>query len=205
VWVRMWAANANDNSIFLAVSTSAPPQTPATTMTLPAPQSNGTWVWTDSGALSIAAGVQNLSIYMAKDGVAIDALYIVTGAGTPPATVTPLGNTWAYAASANTYQPATCNGHDYDASTDSTFATGTAPSCYANDSGLVGGTEFSLVRFSGQAEKAAAVYANTQPLTAGDVAEAVVWATAQPPHVNINVIELMPVVQSFAPFQIQRS
>jgi 3-hydroxy acid dehydrogenase/malonic semialdehyde reductase len=71
--------------------------------------------------------------------------------------------------------------------------------------GLVGGTEFSLVRFSGQAEKAAAVYANTQPLTAGDVAEAVVWATAQPPHVNINVIELMPVVQSFAPFQIQRS
>ena len=71
--------------------------------------------------------------------------------------------------------------------------------------GLVGGTEFSLVRFSGQADKAAAVYANTQPLTAGDVAEAVVWATAQPPHVNINVIELMPVVQSFAPFQIQRS
>jgi 3-hydroxy acid dehydrogenase / malonic semialdehyde reductase len=71
--------------------------------------------------------------------------------------------------------------------------------------GLVGGTEFSLVRFSGQAEKAAAIYANTQPLSAGDVAEAVVWATAQPPHVNINVIELMPVVQSFAPFQIQRS
>jgi 3-hydroxy acid dehydrogenase/malonic semialdehyde reductase len=71
--------------------------------------------------------------------------------------------------------------------------------------GLVGGTEFSLVRFDGQADKAAAVYANTQPLTAGDVAEAVLWATAQPPHVNINVIELMPVVQSFAPFQIQRS
>jgi 3-hydroxy acid dehydrogenase/malonic semialdehyde reductase len=71
--------------------------------------------------------------------------------------------------------------------------------------GLVGGTEFSVVRFAGQTEKAAAVYANTQPLTAGDVAEAVVWATAQPTHVNINVIELMPVVQSFAPFQIQRS
>ncbi|MEO8842669.1 MAG: SDR family NAD(P)-dependent oxidoreductase [Kofleriaceae bacterium] len=71
--------------------------------------------------------------------------------------------------------------------------------------GLVGGTEFSVVRFAGAADKAAAVYANTQPLTAGDVADAVVWATAQPPHVNINVIELMPVVQSFAPFQIQRS
>jgi 3-hydroxy acid dehydrogenase/malonic semialdehyde reductase len=70
--------------------------------------------------------------------------------------------------------------------------------------GLVGGTEFSVVRFGGDAAKAAAVYANTQPLTAGDVAEAVLWAVAQPPHVNINVIELMPVVQSFAPFQIQR-
>ncbi len=70
--------------------------------------------------------------------------------------------------------------------------------------GLVGGTEFSLVRFGGAAEKAAAVYANTAPLTPADIAESVVWATAQPPHVNVNVIELMPVVQSFAPFQIQR-
>jgi len=70
--------------------------------------------------------------------------------------------------------------------------------------GLVGGTEFSVVRFGGDASKAAGVYANTQPLTAHDVADAVVWATSQPAHVNINVIELMPVVQSFAPFQIQR-
>ena len=52
--------------------------------------------------------------------------------------------------------------------------------------------------------KGRSVYANTQPLTASDVAEAVMWATSQPAHVNINVIELMPVVQSFAPFQIQR-
>ncbi|HEY1816440.1 MAG TPA: SDR family NAD(P)-dependent oxidoreductase [Kofleriaceae bacterium] len=70
--------------------------------------------------------------------------------------------------------------------------------------GLVGGTEFSVVRFGGDAAKAANVYANTQPLTAADVAESVLWATSQPAHVNINVIELMPVVQSFAPFQIQR-
>jgi hypothetical protein len=140
VWVRMWAANANDNSIFLAVSPAAPPQTPTTTMTLTVAQSNGNWVWKDSGALTIAAGVQNLSVYMAKDGVAIDALYIVSGAGVPPATVTPLGNTWAYAATANTYQPTTCNGHDYDATTDATFATGTAASCFANDAGFVGGT-----------------------------------------------------------------
>ncbi|HEY1546939.1 MAG TPA: SDR family NAD(P)-dependent oxidoreductase [Kofleriaceae bacterium] len=71
--------------------------------------------------------------------------------------------------------------------------------------GLVGGTEFSVVRFAGDAAKAANVYANTTPLTAADIAEAVLWATSQPDHVNINTIELMPVVQSFAPFQIVRS
>jgi 3-hydroxy acid dehydrogenase / malonic semialdehyde reductase len=70
--------------------------------------------------------------------------------------------------------------------------------------GLCGGTEFSDVRFGGDRERAAAVYAGTQPLTADDIAAAIEWATSQPPHVNINVIELMPVSQSFAPFQIDR-
>lgn len=71
--------------------------------------------------------------------------------------------------------------------------------------GLVGGTEFSLVRFGGDPQKAAAPYANTEPLTAGDVAEAVIWAANLPPHVNINVIEMMPTSQSLAGFQIHRS
>ena len=70
--------------------------------------------------------------------------------------------------------------------------------------GLVGGTEFSQVRFGGDSERAAAVYAGTQPLTAEDVAAAIEWATSQPPHVNINIIELMPTGQSFAPFQVSR-
>jgi len=71
--------------------------------------------------------------------------------------------------------------------------------------GLSGGTEFSQVRFGGDREKAAAVYAGTQPLTADDVAAAIEWATSQPPHVNVNVIELMATSQSFAPFQVYRS
>jgi 3-hydroxy acid dehydrogenase/malonic semialdehyde reductase len=70
--------------------------------------------------------------------------------------------------------------------------------------GMVGGTEFSKVRFAGDSEKADAVYEGMQPLTAEDVAESVYWAAAQPPHVNVNTIELMPVAQSFAPFQVYR-
>ena len=70
--------------------------------------------------------------------------------------------------------------------------------------GLSGGTEFSTVRFAGDQERARAVYAGVTPLGADDVAEAVHWAASQPPHVNVNVIELMPVAQSFAAFQIQR-
>ncbi|MGE5291403.1 MAG: SDR family oxidoreductase [Micromonosporaceae bacterium] len=70
--------------------------------------------------------------------------------------------------------------------------------------GLSGGTEFSLVRFGGDEEKANALYSGTQPLTPGDVAESVYWAASLPPHVNVNTIELMPVVQSFAPFQVYR-
>jgi 3-hydroxy acid dehydrogenase / malonic semialdehyde reductase len=65
-------------------------------------------------------------------------------------------------------------------------------------------TEFSAVRFSGDTTKADAVYAGMQPLTADDIAESVYWAATLPPHVNVNTMELMPVAQSFAPFQVAR-
>ncbi|WP_229403375.1 SDR family oxidoreductase [Micromonospora okii] len=70
--------------------------------------------------------------------------------------------------------------------------------------GMCGDTEFSTVRFDGDRERADAVYAGMRPLGPADIAEAVSWATSQPAHVNINVIELMPVAQSFAPFQVHR-
>ncbi len=70
--------------------------------------------------------------------------------------------------------------------------------------GMCGGTEFSTVRFGGDAAKAAGVYAGMQPLTADDIAESVAWAVNQPAHVNVNLIELMPVAQSFAAFQVHR-
>src|ERR1700742_4482859 len=70
--------------------------------------------------------------------------------------------------------------------------------------GMSGGTEFSTVRFAGDDAKAKAVYAGMRPLTADDVADAVHWAASTPPHVNINRIEMMPTVQSFAAFQVHR-
>jgi 3-hydroxy acid dehydrogenase/malonic semialdehyde reductase len=65
-------------------------------------------------------------------------------------------------------------------------------------------TEFSLVRFSGDNAKAGAVYTGMQPLTADDIAESVYWVATLPSHVNVNTMELMPVAQSFAPFQVAR-
>jgi 3-hydroxy acid dehydrogenase/malonic semialdehyde reductase len=70
--------------------------------------------------------------------------------------------------------------------------------------GMVGGTEFSKVRFDGDESKADAVYQGMQPLTPEDIAESVYWVTSQPAHVNVNTVELMPVAQSFAPFQVHR-
>ena len=70
--------------------------------------------------------------------------------------------------------------------------------------GLVGGTEFSQIRL-GDADKAAAVYAGTTPLTADDIAEAVAWAVGLPPHVNINRIELMPTCQAPGPLAVKRA
>lgn len=57
-------------------------------------------------------------------------------------------------------------------------------------------TEFSLVRFKGDAEKSAKVYAGVNPLTADDVAEAMLWVASRPPHVNIDEIVMKPTDQA---------
>ncbi|CAA7613392.1 L-allo-threonine dehydrogenase, NAD(P)-binding [Magnetospirillum sp. LM-5] len=70
--------------------------------------------------------------------------------------------------------------------------------------GLCGGSEFSEVRFKGDKDAAAKVYAGTEPLTPEDVAEAVVWAANLPAHVNINRIEMMPTCQAPAGLTVYR-
>ncbi len=65
-------------------------------------------------------------------------------------------------------------------------------------------SEFSLVRFKGDTQKAASLYDKVEPLTPRDVAQAVLWAVEAPAHVNVDTIELMPVCQSFGPLHICR-
>jgi NADP-dependent 3-hydroxy acid dehydrogenase YdfG len=59
-------------------------------------------------------------------------------------------------------------------------------------------TEFSLVRFEGDAERAQSVYRGMTPLTAADVADCVVWAVTRPAHVNIDEIVVRPRDQASA-------
>ena len=65
--------------------------------------------------------------------------------------------------------------------------------------GMVRTEEFALVRFDGDAERAAAVYAGVDaPLTAEDVADCVVWAVTRPAHVNIDLVVVKPLAQAAA-------
>ena len=70
--------------------------------------------------------------------------------------------------------------------------------------GMCAGTEFSNVRFKGDDDKAEKVYTGVQALSADDVAEAIYWSATLPSHMNINVLEVMPVQQAFNAFNVHR-
>src|SRR5436190_3765980 len=59
-------------------------------------------------------------------------------------------------------------------------------------------TEFSVVRFDGDEDRAKKVYMGLQPLLPEDIAETIYWAASRPAHVNINDIVIMPSVQATA-------
>jgi 3-hydroxy acid dehydrogenase/malonic semialdehyde reductase len=65
-------------------------------------------------------------------------------------------------------------------------------------------TEFSLVRFKGDAAKADAPYRGVTPMSAEEIAETVFWSCTLPRHVNINRLQLMPVQQAFGPLAFSR-
>ncbi len=65
-------------------------------------------------------------------------------------------------------------------------------------------TEFALVRFKGDAEKAKAPYQGVTAMSGDDIAETVYFVATLPPHLNANRIEVMAVMQSFNHFVIAR-
>jgi 3-hydroxy acid dehydrogenase/malonic semialdehyde reductase len=80
---------------------------------------------------------------------------------------------------------------------------GTAVRATVIDPGLAE-TEFSLVRFKGDATRASDLYSGTQPLTGDDIAECIRWVASLPAHVNINQIEVMPVCQAPTRLEVHR-
>ncbi|GAB2205169.1 SDR family oxidoreductase [Roseibium sp. ROS1] len=65
-------------------------------------------------------------------------------------------------------------------------------------------SEFTLVRTGGNQESYDALYGGANAIQPEDIASTVYWVTTQPPHLNINSLELMPVSQSWAGWQIAR-
>jgi serine 3-dehydrogenase len=65
-------------------------------------------------------------------------------------------------------------------------------------------TEFTLVRTGGDQGASDALYQGARPMTAQDIAEMLLWVAQLPPHLNVNRLEIMPVSQSFAGFQVAR-
>lgn len=70
--------------------------------------------------------------------------------------------------------------------------------------GLCGGTEFSNVRFKGDDERAAGVYENIRFIRPEDIADTALWLYRRPAHMNVNIIEIMPVAQSFGTLPVIR-
>lgn len=66
-------------------------------------------------------------------------------------------------------------------------------------------TDFSLVRYKGDEERARAVYRGVEVLTPTDIADVVHYCASLPAHINVNRLELMPVMQAFSPFAVKRT
>jgi len=65
-------------------------------------------------------------------------------------------------------------------------------------------TEFTIVRTGGDVEASDKLYAGMNPMTSEDLSDLFWWLANLPPHLNINTVELMPVSQSWAGFNINR-
>lgn len=110
--------------------------------------------------------------------------------------------TWPYAGG-NVYGASKAFVHQFSLNL-RTDLFGTAVRVTNVEPGLVGGTEFSSVRFKGDDGRVEQTYANTQPLMPADITEAIWWVSNLPAHVNINTIEMMPVCQSYGGLRVAK-
>ncbi len=136
VWVRMYGPSDASDAIHVGAGAALPG---APTATLDAPN-NGGWVWVRTAAtINMAAGNGFVSVWMAEDGVKVDAVVVTQStSATAPVEVRPAGGTWSYAANPTTSQPGLCNDNAFDTNAglagdqDDILVGGSRPSCYAN-------------------------------------------------------------------------
>jgi hypothetical protein len=161
VWVRMFSGNSNANRVYLGLNAAVPPQAPTVAVQT---ASNGTWQWVtavNGMGNPVAFGVPGsgnryLSIFMARDGVKVDAIYISTSNTTPTPTLKGPGGEWAYASSPSSYARDTCNGADYNtdlSQPDAPLPTGSLANCYANDETFTGSSADEAFDMSGNVKE----------------------------------------------------
>ena len=136
VWVRMFAANGNDNTIYTGINAAVPGVVSSAALS---PALVTQWTWVVGAAVNVTAtGNRFVSVYMGKDGVRVDAIAVSKdGVDLPPFTQ----ESWAYASNIKLPQPQLCNDHEFDTNSgvagdqDDILPTGSMGSCFANGGG----------------------------------------------------------------------
>jgi hypothetical protein len=129
IWLLMDSPNANASRIAVGFD-GAQPSTLNDNARVSQTTLN-TWQWqkaTTTFTLTNAA-THTLNVYMARDGVKLDAIAITDGGATPVVPQNPAGNTWSYATNPTTPQTGVCNDHNFSATNDDTIPSGSDPSC----------------------------------------------------------------------------
>ena len=130
IWLLMDSPNTNGSRVAVGFD-GARPATTSNNARVSQTTLN-TWQWqkvTTTFTLTNAT-THTLNVYMARDGVKLDAIEITDGAATPALPASAAGNTWSYATNPNTSQTGVCNDHNFSAANDNTIPSGTDASCH---------------------------------------------------------------------------
>nr|MBA2539269.1 hypothetical protein [Deltaproteobacteria bacterium] len=138
VWARVLASSTSSDTIHFGLNATAPGTANGGTSVAIAPLN--TWVWVKSTTITTGATAGNFiaSIYMAEDGVFVDAVAVTRQVGTTPPPFDE--RTWAYQNNPKTPQAQVCNGDEFDTTAggsdqDAVLATRSLAQCNANGNG----------------------------------------------------------------------